>query len=370
MGLYPDLPERIKELHNQGIKFLGYVNPYLVNDGMLYKEAKEKGYFAVHSDGSDYLVDFGEFLCGVIDLTNPEATEWFKNVIKKYSIDIGIDGWMADFGEYLPLGNGESAMIEHNKWPARWAKCNYEAVKESGRLGQIVYFMRAGGLGSAKYCTLLWAGDQSVDFSRHDGLCTVITAALSAGMSGCGLTHSDIGGYTSLYGNIRTKELFLRWTEMAVFTPVMRTHEGNRGDENFQFYNDEDSIVQVARLVQIHTELKPYIQALVTENAEKGIPVQRPLFLHYESDVAAYTQEFEYLFGRDVLVAPVIKESAKEWNVYLPDDEWIHLWTGKKYGKGMNTIEAKVGFPPVFWRAKSSYADLFTDIEKKYGVIG
>ena len=84
--------------------------------------------------------------------------EWFKNdVIKKYSIDIGIDGWMADFGEYLPtddikLYNGKSAMIEHNHWPVLWAKCNYEALKESGKLGESLYFMRAGGTGSQKYC--------------------------------------------------------------------------------------------------------------------------------------------------------------------------------------------------------------------------
>lgn len=91
--MYPNLPQKIEELHNRGIRFMGYINPYLVNDGELYKEGKEKGYFATKQDGSDYLVDFGEFYCGVVDLTNPKAFEWFKNdVIKKYSIDIGIDG--------------------------------------------------------------------------------------------------------------------------------------------------------------------------------------------------------------------------------------------------------------------------------------
>jgi len=88
-------------------------------------------------------------------------------------------------------------MIEHNHWPALWAQCNYDALAETGKLGEVVYFMRAGATGSQKHCTLLWAGDQSVDFTIHDGLATVICAALSAGMIGCGLSHSDIGGYTS-----------------------------------------------------------------------------------------------------------------------------------------------------------------------------
>lgn len=371
--MYPDLPKHIEELHKRGIKFLGYVNPYLVKDGELYKEGKEKGVFATRPDGSDYLVDFGEFDCGVVDFTNPEAYEWFKNeVIKKYTLDIGIDGWMADFGEYLPtddlvLHNGKSTMIEHNHWPALWAKCNYDAVKESGKLGQVVYFMRAGATGSQKYCTLLWAGDQSVDFSRHDGLCTVICAALSAGMSGCGLTHSDIGGYTSLFGNVRTKEVFLRWAEMAAFTPFMRTHEGNRPDECFQYYEDEDCMNRLARLVDVYTMLAPYMKTLVAENAEKGIPVQRPLFLHNEADAACYDNQFEYLLGPDMLVAPVYLADQTQWEVYLPEGQWIHLWTGEEYGKGTHTVSAELGDTPVFYKKDSEYAPLFEEIRKKHG---
>lgn len=371
--MYPDLPKHIEELHKRGIKFLGYVNPYLVKDGELYKEGKEKGVFATRADGSDYLVDFGEFDCGVVDFTNPEAYEWFKNeVIKKHTLDIGIDGWMADFGEYLPtddlvLHNGKSTMIEHNHWPALWAKCNYDAVKESGKLGQVVYFMRAGATGSQKYCTLLWAGDQSVDFSRHDGLCTVICAALSAGMSGCGLSHSDIGGYTSLFGNVRTKEVFLRWSEMAAFTPFMRTHEGNRPDECFQYYEDEDCMNRLARLVDVYTMLAPYMKTLVAENAEKGIPVQRPLFLHNEEDAACYDIQFEYLLGPDMLVAPVYLADQTQWEVYLPKGEWIHLWTGEEFGKGTHTVSAELGDTPVFYKKDSEYAPLFEEIRKKHG---
>lgn len=371
--MYPDLPEKIKTLKERNIRFMNYLNPYLVNDGELYKEGKEKGYFATKADGSDYLVDFGEFYCGVVDLTNPEAYEWFKGIIKKYSLEIGVDGWMADFGEYLPtddicLHNGVSPMIEHNHWPALWAKCNYDAVSESGKLGEVVYFMRAGGTGSQKYCTLLWAGDQSVDFTRHDGLATVICGALSAGMTGCGLTHSDIGGYTSLFGNTRTKELFLRWAEMAMFTPVMRTHEGNRPEENFQYYEDEDTMEQFARMTDIYTMLKPYTKDLVKENSMTGVPVQRPLFLHYENDEKAYDIQFEYLFGKDMLIAPVYESDKTSWQVYLPEDQWVHLWTGREYTGGEVTVEAPIGYTPAFYRKGSEYAEVFEAVRAKYGV--
>lgn len=370
--MYPNLPGMIEELHKRDIKFLGYVNPYLVNDGVLFKEGEEKGYFAKRKDGATYLVDFGEFYCGAVDLTNPEAFTWFKDIIKTYSIDIGIDGWMADFGEYLPtddvvLANGVPAMIEHNHWPALWAKCNMEAVEESGKRGEILFFMRAGGTGSQKDCTLLWAGDQSVDFSRHDGLCTVISAALSTGMTGCGLNHSDIGGYTSLFGNVRTKEVFFRWAEMAAFTPVMRTHEGNRPDECYQFYEDEDGIKKMARLVNIYRDLSPYMKTCVKENADLGHPVQRPLFFHYPDEDRCLTEQFEYLLGRDLLVAPVWQADQTEWEVYLPKDRWIHLWTGETYEGGTNVVSAKLGYPPVFYREPSAWKDLFEQIGQTYG---
>ncbi len=362
-AVYPGLKEKIQEYNGKGIRFLAYNNCYLANDGDLYREAAAKGYFATAWDGGEYLVDFGEFYCGVIDLTIPEAYEWYKGCIKRYILDMGIDGWMADFGEYLPtdikLGNGVSPMLEHNRWPALWAKCNYEAVEESGKLGEAVFFMRAGGTGSQKFCTLLWAGDQSVDFSAHDGLPSTIVAALSAGMSGCGLSHSDIGGYTSLFDNTRTKEVFLRWAEMAVFTPVMRTHEGNRPDTNFQYYDDADTMERLARLVDIHVALKPYIKSLVRENASRGLPVQRPLFVHYPDDSHAYDIQNEYLLGADILVAPVYAKNAERWEVYLPEDRWVHLWSGKPYGGGAQSVEAPMGCPPVFYREDAELAELF-----------
>lgn len=369
--MYPNLPEKMKEYREKGIRFLGYINPYLVNDGSLYKEGKEKGYFATALDGSDYLVDFGEFYCGVVDFTNPEAYDWFKEIIKKNMIEFGLSGWMADFGEYLPtdlkLFSGASPMIEHNHWPALWAKCNYDALVDTNTLGEVVYFMRSGATGSQKYCPLMWAGDQSVDFTIHDGLASVMAGALSVGMSGCGLHHSDIGGYTSIYDNLRTKELFERWTEMATFTPVMRTHEGNRPDTNFQYYDDANTMEMFARMTDIHVDLKQYIKDAVHENALYGTPVQRPLFMHYENDKNTYDIQTEYLFGRDLLVAPVYLEGVHERDVYLPDDAWVHLFTGQTYTGGTFSIEAPIGYPPVFYRKSSRYAEQFKSLTQKYG---
>lgn len=369
--LYPNLKQQIKTWHDQGLAFLSYINPYVVDDSDMFAQGASQGYFAKDQKGEIYRVDFGEFYCGVVDFTNPAAFQWFKAIIQHNLIDLGCLGWMADFGEYLPtdvvLSDGSDPMSAHNKWPMLWAKCNYEAVKAAGKLGEIVYFMRAGATGTQRYCPMLWAGDQSVNWSLDDGLASTIPAALSAGMTGNGLSHSDIGGYTSLHGNIRSKELFERWAEMGSFLPFMRSHEGNRPAENFQVYDDDEAIAHLAKCTQIFKGLTPYRQAIVAENHASGIPVQRPLFLEYEGDAKAYDMQYEYLFGPDVLVAPVYEAGQTDWSVYLPEDQWIHLWSGAAFNGGQHTVAAPIGQIPVFYRKQSQYADLFAGLTAKFG---
>ena len=363
---YPDLDKKIIEWNKKGIRTLGYLNPYLLNEGGLFAEAQKLGLLAKNIDGEDYLVDFGEFYCGVVDFTNPKAVEWYKKVIKENAIDMGLSGWMADFGEYLPtdvvLHDGSSAMLKHNEWPNLWAKINKEAVEESGNLGEVVYFMRAGYTGVQSNCTLLWAGDQSVNWSIDDGLASVIPAALSAGVSGMGLHHSDIGGYTSLHGNKRSKELLMRWSEMAAFTPVMRTHEGNRPEDCFQYDDDAESMSHIKKMTDIYTKLAPYIKKYVKENAESGLPVQRPLFYEYENDEKSFDIKYQYMLGEDLLIAPVFKPDIESWEVYLPEDDWIHLWSGEKHKSGTTFVKAPIGEPPVFYRERSEYRTLFQNI--------
>ncbi|SKA93665.1 alpha-glucosidase [Caloramator quimbayensis] len=365
-NLYPGLDKYIKELNEKGIKFLGYINPYLATDGSLYKEAAEKGYIVKRNDGSEYVIDAGEFYVGIVDLTNPDAFNWYKGIIKKYMIDFGISGWMADFGEYLPIDvklyNNISGEKMHNLWPVLWAKVNREAIEEAGKTEEIIFFMRAGYSGCGRYNLITWAGDQNVDWSIDDGLASVIVAALSLGMSGMGIHHSDIGGYTTLFDMKRSKELLLRWTDFAAFTPIMRTHEGNRPADNWQFDSDEETLKHFERMTKIHSMLKPYIKEALIENANYGIPVMRPLFLNYEEDKNLYDLKYEYMLGDDLIVAPVYESSKSSWKAYLPRDKWVHLWSKNEYDGGYIEVESPIGYPPVFYKKNSKYEELFKNI--------
>lgn len=367
---YPGLRQKIAELNDRGIRFMGYVNPYLAIDGTQYGEAAEAGYLALKLDADEpYIVDFGEFDCGIVDFTNPAAAEWFADrVIGREMLDIGLSGWMADFGEYLPtdvrLHDGSDGMLAHNAWPTLWAEVNARAVASRGRTGDAVFFMRAGFTGVGAHCPLLWAGDQCVDFSRHDGIGTVIRAALSSGLVGNAYHHSDLGGYTSLYDNVRTPELLMRWSELSAFSPVMRSHEGNRPDSNLQLDGDAEVLAHFVQMTKVHAALAPYVSGLCREAAETGLPVQRALFLDHEDDEACWGVETQFAYGRDLIVAPVIEAGATQWRAYLPAGaEWRHLWSGETFAGGASVeVAAPLGEPPVFWRADSAYAALFASI--------
>ncbi|GGK18376.1 alpha-glucosidase [Salinarimonas ramus] len=370
---YPGLADAIAALKDRGVRFMGYVNPYLAVDGTLFPEAEAAGHLAKNHAGETYRVDFGEFDCGVVDFTSPGACAWFEErVIGQEMLDFGLSGWMADFGEYLPvdvvLSDGSDPMLMHNAWPVLWAEVNARAVENRGMTGEALFFMRAGFTGVQRHCPLLWAGDQSVDFSRHDGLVTVICGALSAGLVGNAYHHSDIGGYTSLFGNVRTAELMIRWAEMAAFTPVMRTHEGNRPRENIQFDESPELLAHFARATRIWKALVPYLRTLVAEAGETGLPCQRPLFLHYEDDARTYDIQDAYLYGRDLLVAPVWRAGERSWTAYLPAGErWVHLWSGETHEGGRDVeVSAPFGEPPVFWREGSAHAELFDGVRREF----
>ena len=359
--LYPDLEARIREWNARGIRFLGYINPFMAIEKDLYRYASAHGYCVKDKEGKDYLVTITTFPAAMIDLTNPEAYDWYKRIIKENMIGIGMSGWMADFGEYLPtdcvLYSGENAEIKHNRWPAIWARLNREAIRECGKEGEVFFFTRAGFTETVRESTMMWTGDQHVDWSLDDGLASVIPASLSLSVCGCGLSHSDVGGYTTIGPMTRGRELLMRWEEMNAFSPLMRSHEGNQPSRSVQFDADTQLLEHLARCVQLHVALKPYLTALERENTEKGIPVIRPLFYYYPEDWT-WTEKFTYLLGRDLLVAPVITEGAKTRTVMLPKDRWVHLWSKKEFAGGLVTVDAPLGQIPVFIRRESAWYDL------------
>ncbi len=358
--LYPGLRDAIRRLNARGVRFLAYINPYLVRGGRLYKECREKGWLITHTDGSVYHIRSTTFDAGMLDLTHPEAVRFIKQtLIGENMLDLGVSGWMADFGEYLPLDcvlhEGDPAKL-HNEWPVLWARINREAIEEYGAK-DVFFFMRSGYLGIQSYAPILWNGDQHTDFSKDYGMPCVMPASFSLGFSGVTMVHWDIGGFFSFGKMKRDAELFTRWMEMSAFSPLMRSHESIRPWANAQF--DAPGVTEhTVRLTHVHAALSPYLARVETE-AARGIPAVRPDFWA-EGDFGESRDPYAYFFGNELFVCPVIRRGAKKRRVFLPEGEWVHFWSGKPYAGGKHyTVDAPLGQIPMFYRKNSPCASLF-----------
>ena len=360
-ALYPELKEAIAALKARGVRFLAYINPYLVKDGRLYNECREKGWLITRQDGSVYHIRSTTFDAGMLDLTNPEAARWLKEVvIKQNMLDLGISGWMADFGEYLPvdcvLHRGDPAAL-HNRWPVLWAKLNREAIEEYGSPEELMFFCRSGYLGIQSYAPVMWNGDQHTDLTRDYGMPCVMPASFSLSFSGAPMIHSDIGGFFSFGKLKRDEELFIRWMEMNCFSLLMRSHESIRPWANAQF-DWEGVLPYTVKLSRVHQALKPYI-AHCAGLAGEGVPVMRPDFWE-AMDSAAGRDPYSYFLGEDLFVCPILEKGQKYRRVFLPAGQWVHLWTGRRLEGGRQyRVGCSLGKIPVFYRQDSAFTGVF-----------
>jgi alpha-glucosidase len=386
---YPHWNMLRAKLEERDIRLMTYINPFLADDTAckenyrrnLFAEAVKNEYVVQNQQGEPYRVRTTDFSAAFVDLTNPEARTWIKEVIQDELIENGASGWMADFGEGLPydavLYSGADPKSYHNRYAEEWAQVNREAIREAGLENDIVFFNRSGYSRSPRESTLFWLGDQLVSWDEHDGIKSAVTGLLSSGLSGYSLQHSDIGGYTAIDEPLlkyhRSQELHMRWTELAAFTVVFRTHEGNRPKVNHQIYSDGETLRHFSRFAKVYTALKPYRMKLVNEAADTGLPVVRHPFIHYPDDPEVLGLEYQFMVGSEFMVAPILDPSEETLEVYLPADRWVHLWSGKEYGsptRGVyETVRAPIGEPAVFYKEDSGAGRQLREALERRGLL-
>jgi alpha-glucosidase len=369
-SLYPDFKNWAKELKESGIALLGYVNPFLSVDKCdpLYVHGANNRYFVKRKNGEDYISHFytsKEYEYVYVDLTNPDAYEWLKESLQTAIAENGLSGWMADYGEHSPMdGVYRSADVvkAHCSMPGIWSRLNYELEDCGGRRDELLIFHRSASASSNHYSRLYWAGDQTPTLDDCDGLASAVTALITGGISGMSVNHTDIGGFTSImhpmYKLARSKEVMFRWMEVAAFTPIFRTHEGNFSNSlNYQFYSDDDGFEQLAKMSKLHDALGWYFKILENEAVEKGFPMIRALHLHYPLDKKCKSIKTQFLLGSDLLVNPVYRVKANYVDAWLPNDKWVSPYTGAVYTGGAARLSAPVGKPAVLIRSRGASAE-------------
>ena len=369
---WPDPDAMIAELKEMGIELMVSIWPTVDYRSENFTEMKERGLLIRTDRGYPISMDFqGNTLH--YDSTNPEAREYVWEKAKKNYYSKGVKVFWLDEAEpeytYYDFDNyryflGPDVQVG-NIYPVMYAKTFFDGMKKEGQ-ENIINLLRCAWAGSQKYGVLVWSGDI---MSSFESLRDQFAAGLNMGIAGIPWWTTDIGGFFG--ADVRDRafhELLVRWFEYGTFCPVMRLHGyrwpiqpqvGTTGGATClsgapnEVWSYTDEVYEILKdYLFLREKMKPYIEKIMQQAHEKGTPVMRPLFYDFPEDGKAWETEDAYMFGPDILVAPVMYAGQTTRSVYLPAGAvWTNYWTGDKLEGGQTvSVEAPLEQIPLFMK--------------------
>lgn len=359
---WPDPEEMCRELREMGIEPVVSIWPTINPHSENWREMSEGNLLITNENGQYGMFDFyGQQ--AFIDPTNPAARRFVWEKVRENYYRKGIRTFWLDEAEpevhpqqfsnlRLYAGNGgQAAML----YPFYYAKAFYEGLKEEGEQ-ETIALTRAAWLGSQRFGVSVWNGDIS---STFDALRQSIISGLSMSLCGIPWWNSDIGGFHS--GDIESeefRELIVRWFQFGVFCPIMRLHGSRRrqsdyayrhpgiiepsGGDNELWSFGERNYPILKSLIELRERLRPYLTRMMEENCASGAPIMRPMFYQYPQDDICYDLDDQYMFGSDILFAPIIRRGQTSRKVYLPEGTWILTRDGRRYTGGWTEVSADI----------------------------
>ena len=378
---WPDPEAMVRELKEMGVELMVSVWPTVSPLSENYAAMRELGLLVNGEQGIDAFQVFidneinGPAYLAYYDATHPEARRFLWEAIKKNYYAQGVRQWWLDSDEpdatpwnpenlRFHLGNGLEVA---NLYPLLHQRAFHEGMTSAGET-DFVTLSRSAWAGSQRYGSVIWSGDVA---STFEALQAQVRAGLNMAMSGIPWWTTDIGGFHG--GDIRSayfRELVVRWFQYGVFCPICRLH-GHRlpfkgdlprsGADN-EVWSFGDEVYAILRdLLYLRERLRPYIHQQMIVASEIGLPMMRPLIVDFPDDEACAVIEDQYMFGSDILVAPVLSEGARARRVYLPSGvDWVEAGKGTSYsgGQWIETL-TPLETTPVFLKASSDLQGLF-----------
>lgn len=366
------------ELKQQGYKSVTIIDPGTKVDDQYFmcEEGTRNGYFATDTEGHIYVNEVWPGEANYPDFGRKEVRDWW-GLHHKFLVDIGADGIWNDMNEpasfkgELPRnvvfhdGDRVTNHAEiHNVYGHYMGKATFEGLKKiSGKRPFVI--TRACYAGTQKYSTV-WTGDNQSLWSH---LQMMVPQMCNLGMSGFAFAGTDIGGF----GADTTPELLTRWVQAACFSPLFRNHSSKGSKRQEPWLYGEEVVEIYRRYVKLRYRFLPYLYDLFYKGEKTGLPVMRPLVLHYENDPETYNLNGEFLVGENLLVAPVLEQGATKKMVYLPEGVWYDYWSGEKIpGQQYIIREAPIDLCPIYVREGSlipMYEEMSYVGEKPYDTL-
>ncbi len=317
--------QMLKDLKSQGFHVCLWQLPYFTPKNRYFPELIKKDMYVKNGNGELPYEDV------VLDFSNPETVKWYQDKLAGL-LNIGVSAIKVDFGEAAPLNgiyaSGKSGWYEHNLYPVRYDMAVSEITKKLHN--ENIMWARAAWAGSQRY-PLHWGGDAA---TTNTGMLGTLRAGLSFGLSGFSFWSHDMGGFVKS----TPEDLYCRWLPFGFLTSHTRAH-GAPPTEPWLY--DSKRVQDVFRKsAEMKYRLMPYVYAQAKECTEKGLPMLRALFVEFLDDPGAWKVDDEYLFGSQILVAPLLESGITGRTVYLPEGKWIDYQTEKVYEGGWHRIEA------------------------------
>ena len=317
--------QMLKDLKSQGFHVCLWQLPYFTPKNRYFPELIKKDMYVKNGNGELPYEDV------VLDFSNPETVKWYQDKLAGL-LNIGVSAIKVDFGEAAPLNgiyaSGKSGWYEHNLYPVRYDMAVSEITKKLHN--ENIMWARAAWAGSQRY-PLHWGGDAA---TTNTGMLGTLRAGLSFGLSGFSFWSHDMGGFVKS----TPEDLYCRWLPFGFLTSHTRAH-GAPPTEPWLY--DSKRVQDVFRKsAEMKYRLMPYVYAQAKECTEKGLPMLRALFVEFPDDPGAWKVDDEYLFGSQILVAPLLESGITGRTVYLPEGKWIDYQTEKVNEGGWHRIEA------------------------------
>lgn len=351
---WPDHKGMLDTLRRQGVNLVAITQPYINKKGAIdnYNYLVEQGMTVRDAEGNNHDVTTWVGDAGMFDVSNPQTRQWYWNRYKTLTDD-GVAAWWGDLGEpevhpaTIRHYNGQTAEQYHNVYGNEWSRIIYDGFRDTYPDRRVMLLMRGGTAGLQRYGVFPWTTDVSRSWG---GLEPQVKLMLSAGLSGLGYMSSDIGGFAVDPEHPTDPELYVRWLQMGTFTPMLRTHAQLKPEP--YHYPEIEPITK--KFIKMRYEWLPYNYTLAYENASKGWPLARPLDFHGLNPGDKYAAaDDEYLWGDEVLIAPVMKPGARSRKVLFPAGEWINFNNPTLRYKGGTTatVKAPLNELPMFVKA-------------------